>query len=321
MKMNNKGVTFAVTLIVVAVMASYLLLFSTIIMRNAFEARKEADSMAALYVADAGASMALRELQQGLDGDIAQTNFGRGTYEVNTTGTVISSRGIVNNRRKTVRLNISNPKIAFQYGVFSDGIQEYRGGGANDSIVVDGDVHSNNATPNINNPNHDIVETGYEVESGPDYGFPNLDISYYQVIAQSGGDNHYYTDGDDLNNIVLPQAGGVTLIKLIGTDAGEDIKINTSGNGLLLVIGGDLELTGLQLFTGLIYVNDSKMDGTGDGGNISIGGNYKVTGAVVSRSVNTIHGTNTVTYSPSAFSIDNLKVDIDKISVYSWQSS
>jgi hypothetical protein len=318
---KKEGVTFVVTLIVVAVMSVNLLLFSVMIMRNAFEARREADLMAALYAAEAGANMALRELQQGDDGDIAETPFGGGTYEVDTTVEVLFSTGKVKGRQRTVRLNISNPKGAFSYGVFTDGIQEYQGGGAGESIVVNGDVHSNNATPHINNPSHLIVGSEYSSEAGPDYGFPTLDIEYYQTLAASGGDNHYYTDGDNLGSIVLPQDGGVTLVKLTGVDAGEDISINTSGEGLLIVIGGNVVMIGSTTFTGLLYVNDSNMDGTGLGGNVRIGGNYQVIGSVVSRTANTIHGTNTVTYSSSAFSIDDLQVDIDKVAVYSWQSS
>lgn len=322
--MNHKGITFIVALIVVAIMSVNLVLFSLVIMRDSFEARKEADLMAALYVAEAGANMAFRELQQSGDGDIAETPFagGTGTYKVDTNGGVVVSVGCVKGRSRTVRLNISNPKAAFDYGVFTDGIQEYTGGGSSDAVVSNGNVHSNNATPHINNPSHLIVGSGYAIESGPDYGFPKLDITYYQTVAQSGGDNHYYTDGADLGNIVLPQSGGVTLVKLTGVDAGKDISILTSGNGLLIVIGGDVIMNGSGNLTGLLYVNDSKMDGTGLGGNIRrIGGAYSIIGVVIGRTANTIHGTATVIYSPSAFSIDSLKVDIDKITVYSWQSS
>ena len=318
--MKNKGVVFIVALIVVAIMSVNLLLFSRVIMRDCFNARKEVNLMMALYIADAGANMALRELQQGEDGDISQTIFGDGTYEVNTTGGVVVSTGVVKGRSAVVRLNIYNPKAAFGYGVFTDGIQEYRGGGAGESIVVNGNVHSNNAVPHINS-SHDIVGSGYTAEAGPDYGFPNLDIDYYQIIVQSGGDNHYYTDGHDLDNIILPQSGGVTLVKLIGEDAGEDIEIETNGNGLVIVVGADVEMGGSHTLTGLLYVNDSKMDGTGEGGNVRIGGSASVTGAVVSRTVNTIYGTISVTYDPSAFIIDDLQVDTDQVTVYSWQSS
>ncbi len=321
-KKRKAGVAFIVALIVVGIMSANLLLFSIMVMGNAFEARKEADLMVALYVAEAGANTALLELQQGSDGDIGETTFGRGTYEVNTSGGIVVSTGIVNGRSRIVRLNIYNPKAAFGYAVFTDGIQEYTGGGAYDAVVSNGNVHSNNAAPHINNPSHLIVSSGYTAEAGPDYGFPNLDIAYYKTIAQSGGDNHYYIDGADLNNITLPQSGGVTLIKLTGIDAGKDVSINTGGSGLVIVIGGDIIMSGSGTLTGLLYVNDSKMDGTGAGGNIRrIGGNYHITGAVVGRTANTIHGTSTVTYSPSAFGIDSLKVDIDKITVYSWQSS
>jgi len=319
--MKNKGVVFIVALIVVAIMSANLVLFSTVIMRNCFNAQKEVNLLRALYVAEAGANMALRELQKGEDGDIGQTIFGDGTYEVDTTGGVIISTGIVKGRTTVVRLNIYNPKTAFGYGVFTDGIQEYTGGGASDSIVINGDVHSNNAAPDINNPNHDIVGDGYTVETGPDYGFPSLDIAHYQTIAQSVGDNHYYTDGDTLSSITLPQTGGVTLVKLIGDDAGADISFNSGGNGLLIVIGGNVHMTGGSSFVGLVYVNDSNMNGTGLGGNVCIGGNYSITGSVVSRTVNTIHGTDTVTYNPAAFNILDLQVDTDKITVYSWQSS
>ncbi|MBL7170939.1 MAG: hypothetical protein ISS46_02995 [Candidatus Omnitrophica bacterium] len=317
--MKNKGVVFIVALIVVAIMSANLVLFSTVIMRNCFNARKEVDLLKALYVAEAGANMALRELQEGEDGDISQTVFGDGTYEVNTTGGVVVSTGIVKGRTTVVRLNIYNPKAAFGYGVFTDGIQEYRGGGAGASIVVNGNVHSNNAAPHINS-SHLIVSSGYTVEAGPDYGFPNLDIAYYRTIVPA---SRHYVDGDILSNITLPQAkDAVTLVELTGDDAGEDISINnSSGNGILIVIGGNVVMSGTSSFTGLLYVNDSNMDGTGEGGNVRIGGSASVTGAVVSRTVNTIHGTSSVTYDPSAFSIDGLQVDTDKITVYSWQSS
>ena len=317
----NKGITFIVSLIVIAIMSVNLVLFSLVIMRDSFEARKEADLMAALYLAEAGANMALRELQQSGDGDIGQTSFGNGTYEVNTTGGTLVSTGIVKGRSRTVKLNISNPKAAFDYGVFTDGIQEYSGGGSSDSVVINGNVHANNATPHINNPSHLIVGSGYTVESGPDYGFPNLNITDYQTVAQSGGDNHYYTDGAALGSIILPQSGGVTLVKLTGVDAGKDVSINTNATGMVIVIGGNVVMTASKTLTGLLYVNDSKMDGTGAGGNVRIGGSYRVIGAVVCRSANTIHGTDTVTFDPSTFNIDDLKLDIDKITVYSWQSS
>ena len=317
----NKGITFIVSLIVIAIMSVNLVLFSLVIMRDSFDARKEVNLMAALYLAEAGANMALRELQQSGDGDIGQTSFGNGTYEVNTTGGTLVSTGIVKGRSRTVKLNISNPKAAFDYGVFTDGIQEYSGGGSSDSVVINGNVHSNNATPHINNPSHLIVGSGYTVESGPDYGFPKLDITYYQTLAQSGGDNHYYTDGAALGSIILPQSGGVTLVKLTGVDAGKDVSINSNATGLVIVIGGNVVMTGSKTLTGLLYVNDSKMDGTGAGGSVRIGGSYRVIGAVVCRSANTIHGTDTVTFDPSTFNIDDLKLDIDKITVYSWQSS
>lgn len=325
--MKNKGVVFIAALIVVGIMSANLLLFFTIIMRDCFNARKEADLMRALYIAEAGANMAIRELQKGEDGDISQTAFGDGTYAVDTTGGVIVSTGIVKGRTQTVRLNIHNPKAAFSYGVFTDGTQEYTGGGAGESVVVNGNIHSNNAIPHINNPSHDIVGDGYTVEAGPDYGFPKLDIAHYQTIAQSGGDNYYYTDewgslGNVLHDIDLPQSGGVTLVKLTGVDAGKDVFINESGKGLVIIIGGDVIMGGTGSLTGLLYVNDSNMNGTGLGGNIRrIGGNYSVIGVVVGRTANTIHGTMSVTYDPSAFSIDALKIDTDKITVYSWQSS
>jgi prepilin-type N-terminal cleavage/methylation domain-containing protein len=188
---------------------------------------------------------------------------------------------------------------AFKYAVFTEDPQIYMGGGnPKEAIVNDGDIHSNSSIT-INTPQHELVEEdeGYVAETHPEYDaitFPDLDLDYYRTLAQSGGDNHYYDSAP--KKVVLPESGGVTMIE---STSGGAIKISDStvGQGLLIVIGADIEVSGKTEFHGLIY--GKKVNGIGGGFKIS--GTSDIYGAIYAQDTFFGAGSPRVWYDESVF--------------------
>jgi len=194
-----------------------------------------------------------------------------------------------------LNLGAAPPSPAFDYAVFTEGVQDYRGGGSPSSpIVAPGNVHSNTALYRPGGyPRHKVVDeaAGYHDEGPnlPGYPgyipFPELDLDYYRQYAQTDPGSHYYFG---TTSITLPTAfDDVTFVEGL---AGQTISLNvrSTARGTLIVIGGDVFIGGNRSFYGLIYIDRSA---TGQGGNYTMTGTSDVYGSIVARGNADLRGT------------------------------
>ena len=372
---NQKGIALVIAMCTVLMMALVAQLFTLIIVNSRHNAQKEWNTTSALYIAKAGANLAIREWQKvySITDTTGYLLDGTYTYKSVTDGTNnwIDSKGTTHGESQTVRIaygtssSSGGPDLAFDYGVFTDGIQDYKGGGnPHYSIVSNADVHSNNSPPcspnqypTVNNPSHDIVGTGYEVEKTPNslfVDFPKLNVRYDSIDSTkhyydgtleisndywhtatlngtSNGDsnNHYYHDFSDTKLPSAYQSSNITTSPTMPTNSGVTLIISNSatpptieiddGTGTLIIIGANAEFkTGNNTFNGLIFVEKNKSN---VGGDLAMKGNTDIYGAIICRNLVVSAGTPRVYYTPDNFkNTTKSEGKTASLKLFSWQA-
>lgn len=336
---RENGFAFILALAFLVLMLALGIIIAQMSTQHLRSVAQRRDFLVASYLAEAGAEKALWRLQQSGGSQYRGENFRLSRPDGTPLGEVavqvepdasspfpnallITSWGYLLSASSPrpssrVRLHLhylpaqTNWHVAFDYAVFTKGMQDYRGGGSpSEAIVNDGSVHSN-LRITINNPSHRIVEPGYRVEAPnwPDYpgdvDFPLLDLNYYRALAIAQG--RYY---NGTTNIQLPNGPGqVTFAEGLSPSQTVRFQGNRRGRGMLILVGGNLVLGGNVVFEGVIYLVSPNLEGwsPGQGSNVDLNGGAAVYGNIVALELVTSSGTPRVYYDRSK--IDTIRLD------------
>ena len=251
--MNKKGMALILGLFVVLVLGILSSSFLYKQVNQSFISNRIVDSTRALWVAEAG----LQEARDNLPDSSGDGELGGGSYEFTTDEIGVSgkyyevvSTGTVGGIERTIEAVVSTRDVdasKFKYGIESTVAIDFKG-----SSTVYGENSTQPVPKKYRDPEY------YKTNST--FSFSNL-FSYSTTEVKSF--STYY------NNTWPSNLTGITWVKM----SSPNFNGNVYGSGILIV-EGDLRVTGTIDFDGIIYVI----------GDLNLAGTAYVGGAVLAES-------------------------------------
>jgi len=294
--MNKRGVILIVSLLVVLVLSTLLASFYFQAISEMQLARRYVNSTRAFWLAEAGVAKALTELSGPgtVSGYLIQTNYtytatmshlSGNYYMIDSTGSVSSGGGPIERKiRVTVRTGAVDPS-KFKYAVTTTTDFKVIGGG------------------------HEGINKFIE----PDNSFQEnavLDFADLFGVSKANmrdGATHLYTDATSFN---VNNAQGVTWIDV---KSGAQLQITGGSGEGVLIINGDVKITGDMVLNGIIYVI----------GKLTMLGNCAVNGAALAESSTavdtTLGGSTLLTFDTAKVTSALEEVQFITKEVVSWQ--
>lgn len=309
MKTNNKGLSIIAAIITIMLLTIASLTATGLLSIRSNISSNDLGSKRALYIAEAGLARTMHTLRSdwSMAGDPANfptTAFADGFFSVDIElidpdQALVTVTGVSGDSSRVINSLITRDFAGmFENAIHSNGSVDLRG-----NATINGDIlYSNNyyAGGNVN-VNGDTTRDNVEI--------PALDTNQAISNAQSNALNGYssrpagnYFQGNFAPN--NPSSlNGVIFIDAYpdGSPANVNISGNIStndGNPAVLIVMGDLRISGNILFNGLLYTSGSTdID-------ITLSGNLRINGAIVSSGDISIMGNCIINYREDLLSDD-----------------
>ncbi len=294
--MNKRGIILVISLLVVLVLATLLASLYFQAISETQLARRYVNSTRAFWLAEAGVAKALEGLSGPgtVSGYLDQTNYTYAAtmsllsgnyYRIESTGSVVSGGSTVAREVEvTVRTGVVDPS-KFQFSVSTTTDFKVIGGGGE----------------GINK----FIEPDNSFQENAVLDFADL-FGLSKANMRDGAGN-LYTDATSFN---VDNAQGVTWVDV---KSGEQLQITGGSGEGVLIINGDVKITGDMVLNGIIYVI----------GKLTMLGNCAVNGAVLAESSTavdtTLGGSTLLTYDIPKITSSLEEVQFLTKEVVSWQ--
>lgn len=300
---SNNGLS-----IIAAVTTLLLLLIMAMVAYSLISVRANISAAAlnserALYIAEAGLSVAKRTLFEdwsrlSTPAYFPVTSFAGGAFDADVAAgadpnkdAVVTVTGTYANSKRVIQAAISRYSSALESAIFTNGSCNLGG-----TVDIIGDIFytGNYIEGGSVNVTGDISQTGQPM--------PGLDVASAIAQARANLSNGYSSrpDGNYFQGTFSPSPSSLNGVMFIDTYAsGSPANVQISGNidttdenPALLIVMGDLRISGTVNFKGLIYTAGiTEVD-------ITLLGNMTVEGGIITSGDVTMRGNAQITYDP-----------------------
>jgi|GEM_PF-3100025 len=308
---GEKGVSLLIVIIVIILFSLFGYISLSMLSTGTRRAIDYLNSEKAFHIAEAGIQIALRKLRDNWDNWKNPNNFPSGyldegrfdlsvyddeddldpNFDSNNC-IIIESAGSYKQAKRKIKVYVDR-KGLFDSAICSNNLVNIK----SNAVEINGNVFAFT----ISDP-HNCING--EKNEGNTF-LPELDLNWFRAQAQAnplngrGASGNYFTGKFDYN---FPSLNGVIYIDTYaGGNTQHDVKISGNiitepgeGNPAVLIVNGDLKITGTVQFNGLIYVTGEVMTDS------DIGGNVEISGMIISNGSLDVFGNAGIDYKEEA---------------------